>query len=562
MSTQDGQTTHRTSELKPKGGLQGLRHAKHDLLAGFQVALLALSFSLGIAQASGVAPVAGLVTIVTMGFAASILALTTNRGPYLTICGAAAGLTTIIAGTIEHFSGPGWDPTRAFGTLCALGCLSGLIQITLAKCKLAGRIGGLFPATVIHAMLAAIGAIIIVKQLAPIMGLSTHGHTFWEMIYLLPEEIQESQKIILVLSLICLALVFALDTKRAQSILPVPAVITIVVLGSAAGFLLHIHGAHLVSIPTFHPQRWFAVPDFANLGRDPAGSLSLLAQLTLVGTIEAVATGKAIDGKDVYGRKTSADALTLGIGLANTFGAFLGAIPGIPGGVKSGANAQAGARTQWSAFFCAAFMLVFMAFGRPVVNLIPKAVLATVLIYIGWRLCKPAVWQHAAYIGREQLIVFATTFFTTISTDLLVGIGVGILSELVVTAYFVKKYAEPDALVFATLVGFWRNPVEKIDFQPEAGMFHIHLAKHVTAFNHRYLTEALAQAPKEATAVKMHFRKVTLVDHTAAVELRAFAEEVRESGRDVYGYERAMDIHLKRISLDPTALRVRPTVTP
>ncbi len=491
---------------KPKEGLAGLKHWKDDLKSGLQVSLLALSFSLGIAQASGVAPVVGLVTVVTMGFAASIMALAGRKGPYLTVCGAAAGLTTIVAGAMAHYSGPGWDASRAFPTLCALGCLSGLIQIVVAKTRLAAKIGGFFPATVIDAMLAAIGAIIIVKQLAIVMGVPAHGHEFWEMLAAVPEEARHANPSVFALSLGCLVLIFfVLDTKRAQKLLPVPAIITIVALGTLVGYyILHLESQQLVQIPSFNPRNWLVMPDFANLARNPSGSTMLLLQLTLVGTIEGVATAKAIDGKDTSARRTDPDSLTFGVGIANFLGSFLGAIPGIPGGVKSGANVQAGARTQWSALFCAVFMLIFMMVGRPVVNLIPKLVLAAVLISIGWKMCEPALWQHIASIGREQLLVFAVTFFVTISTDLLVGIGTGIVVELLVTGYFVKKYAEPGARFVPTIIGLWKNPVVETDFQREGLVWHIHLQGRVTAFNHRYLSEALSRAPIQAAIVKLH----------------------------------------------------------
>ena len=119
----------------------------------------------------------------------------------------------------------------------------------------------------------------------------------------------------------------------------------------------------------------------------------------------------------------------------------VGGLTIIPGIVKSTANIMGGGRTQWANFFNACFLLTLLIFGRDLINMVPKAVLAAILVFIGFKLCRPKVWVKVAQIGTEQLLVFTVTVLVTVSTDLLIGIVAGIAMELVIRMWYLGLWS-------------------------------------------------------------------------------------------------------------------------
>ena len=158
----------------------------------------------------------------------------------------------------------------------------------------------------------------------------------------------------------------------------------------------------------------------------------LVVTLVLIDGTESLATIAAVDKLDPYRRRSDPDRTLLAMGVSNMCSSVLGGLTIIPGIVKSTANIMGGGRTQWANFYNACFLLTFLLFGRDLINMVPMAVLAAILVFIGFKLCRPKVWLKVAQIGTEQLLVFAVTVLVTVTTDLLIGIVAGIAMELVI----------------------------------------------------------------------------------------------------------------------------------
>ncbi len=222
---------------------------------------------------------------------------------------------------------------------------------------------------------------------------------------------------------------------------------------------------------------------------------------------------------------------------------------------------MAGGRTQWANFYNACFLLTFLLLGRDLINMVPKAVLAAILVFIGYKLCRPAVWLKIARVGTEQLVVFTLTVFVTVTTDLLIGILTGVGVELLLNLWYVglwhtlrngSEFAKPNFAV--RFVSLFRNPVSQREF--DDATYHLYLDGPLVCFNLFHVIRELGQLPHDTQAVYLHLSsRVPLVDHTTGQSLRHFLEEF--SGQDqsprlvIEGWD-----HMRPLSKHETSTRI------
>src|SRR5579872_6838148 len=206
MQTRQGNLQEPLVTEKPQNGLAGLKHWRSDILAGLLVSLVSLPFSLGIAIASGAPPVAGLVSAIIAGLVYPFLG-----GSYVTISGPAAGLAPVLFVAMTEL-GRG-DREVGYPLLLGVICMAGCVQIILSRLKVA-RFSAWFSPTVVEGMLASIGLLIIVKQIPNLIGQRFEAHDFWEILAELPAQLVNTQPIVLLVGLMCLALTIVLTVAR------------------------------------------------------------------------------------------------------------------------------------------------------------------------------------------------------------------------------------------------------------------------------------------------------------------------------------------------------------
>src|SRR3954447_16055487 len=196
------------STEKPRNGLAGLKHWRHDLAAGLVVSLSSLPFSLGIAVASGAPPICGLISAIIAGLVLPFLG-----GSYVTVSGPAAGLAPVLFASMLLL-GRG---NQAVGYPLLLGaiCLTGLVQVVLAKLKMA-RFAAVFPASVVEGMLAAIGLLILAKQLPLLVGHHFESHEFWGILAEAPRQMLTMDRGVFLVGLFCLILIFVLASLKTR----------------------------------------------------------------------------------------------------------------------------------------------------------------------------------------------------------------------------------------------------------------------------------------------------------------------------------------------------------
>ncbi|MFM8578216.1 MAG: SulP family inorganic anion transporter [Planctomycetaceae bacterium] len=438
----------------PRGDSRGfLHHLKADATSGFFVFLIALPLCLGISLASGFPPVAGVFTAIVGAVITTFLS-----NSELTIKGPAAGLIVIVLGAMQSFgfdSGLPLDApanVHAYRMTLAVGCVAGLVQIAFGMLR-AGTLSEFFPTAVVHGMLAAIGFIICLKQLPVVFGQKASGEPL-EILWELPETITHLNPLITVIGLVSLAILFGFPLIKSRLrpawLRMVPAQLIVLAVAVPMGlwfdlghdhtysFLGHKYNvgeSFLVNVPG-NLAATVTTPDFSVFTSATTRTAGVwwVVMFSLVGSVESLLSAKAIDLLDPWRRKTNMNRDLLAVGVANVAAASLGGLPMISEIVRSKANIDNGARTRFADLWHGLFLLAFVALMPWAIHRIPLAALAAMLVYTGFRLASPREFINVFAIGSEQLLIFVTTIVGVLATDLLMGVGIGILVKFGVHA--------------------------------------------------------------------------------------------------------------------------------
>ncbi len=434
----------------PRGDLAGFRkYLWNDLPAGFLVFLVALPLCLGISLASGFPPIAGVLTAIV-----GACITTAISDSELTIKGPAAGLIVIVLGAMQAlgYSG-GLDAEadlQAYRMTLAVACVAGVLQVLFGLFR-AGVLGDFFPTAVVHGMLAAIGVIIMLKQLPVAVGQKAVGEPL-EILLHLPHTLAKANPAIAMIGLTSLAILFLWPYLRRLPGLGllrrVPAQLAVLLVAMPIGAALGLGRDHdyrfagasyplgpafLVNVPR-HLVAALVVPDFS-VFTSPATRVTGAVWVTMfavVGSLESLLSAKAIDMVDPWRRKTRLDRDLVAVGAANVAAASIGGLPMISEIVRSKANIDNGARTRFAELWHGLFLLAFVVCVPGLVASIPLAALAAMLVYTGSRLASPTEFISVYRIGREQLLIFASTLVGVLATDLLVGVLIGVAVKFVV----------------------------------------------------------------------------------------------------------------------------------
>lgn len=507
--------------LKPANGLAGLRHWRHDALAGLVVSLVSLPLSSGIAIASGAPPIYGIISAIIAGLVFPFVG-----GSFVTISGPAAGLAPALLAIMASLGGAGdADHVGAgYPLLLVVIAVVGVVQIVMAKLKLA-RYAAIFPASVVEGMLGAIGVLILIKALPLFFGYlePIHAHHFSEYLGEIPHWAAGADGRALTVALVSLAVMFGLVSPLGQRFAlfrTVPPHLFAVIVGAGLAAALGLEESFLIAVPA-NPLSGVQLPDFAGMLAAPelwkAALLGVLT-LTMIDGVESLATAQAIDRIDPFKRRSEPNRLLAAMGLSNLISSLLGGLTVIPGGVKSKTNIEAGGRTLWANFMNACCLLMFLFVAPALVSLIPKATLGAVLVYTGWKMMHPRIARHLAHIGSQQLALYTVTLIVTLFTDLLVGVLVGTaLKLLLLTSYARRAGSEgtPRGLL-ATMGDLFRDPVVAESGTGEQRRYTV--GRPLVCFNAYKLMERL-DASQEAGTVEDVTIEITptvrVVDHTA-----------------------------------------------
>jgi MFS superfamily sulfate permease-like transporter len=422
----------------PSSGIKGLKENwRNDLSAALSVSLVALPLALGIAVASGVSPMAGILSAIIGGVVTTFF-----RGGHLAINGPAAGLIAVILGGLVALDGN-------INYVLAAIVVSGGIQTILGFLKM-GRFAKLLPSSVLHGILAAIGVIIFAKQAHYALGTSSNADTTIGTLLDIAYKLPELNPFVFLIALSgILILVFYKNIKyKFIRIIPAPMWVLLLALPIVFGFdFFNEHSIGflgnsykvgpelLIDIPK-NPLDSIMHPDFGKIGTFPFW-LTVLS-ITMIASVETLASARAVDKLDPYKRTTNLNKDLVGVGLSTMVSGALGGLPIITVIVRSTVNVNSNAKTKWSNLYHGIFLILFVLILAPILRSVPLAALAAILVHTGFKLASPKVFKHAYDQGVEQLLFLSATLIITLFTDLLYGIIGGILVTLVLQILLAK----------------------------------------------------------------------------------------------------------------------------
>ncbi|OJX54069.1 MAG: hypothetical protein BGO88_10445 [Flavobacterium sp. 38-13] len=462
---------------------------KSDFASGLVVFLVALPLCLGIALASGAPPLSGIIAGIVGGIVVGFLSRS-----HISVSGPAAGLTAIVLTAITDLG--------AFNIFLTAGLIAGLLQLILGFIK-AGSISNYFPTNVIEGMLAGIGVIIILKQIPHAVGYDSDfegDETFVEKgggnaLESLMDSLGHLQLGAILITLISLTILISWDKfsflKRMKL---VPGALVAVIVGvvlneifTASGSSLAISKEHLVSLPV--PQSFddfkniIVTPDFAGFMNPKVWVVG--ATIAIVASIETLLCIEASDRMDTQKRYTDTNVELKAQGIGNMLSSFLGGLPMTSVVVRSSANANAGAKSKMSTIIHGVLLLISVLSIPVLLNKIPLATLAAVLLMVGYKLAKPTVLMHFWHKGKYQFVPFIITLLGVVFLDLLKGVALGIAISVV----FILR---------GNLKRAYRFRKEKFE---DGDVIRIDLAQEVSFLNKAAIKTTLAEIPENSKVV-------------------------------------------------------------
>ncbi|MFN8281485.1 MAG: SulP family inorganic anion transporter [Saprospiraceae bacterium] len=407
----------------------------NDLRAGLSVFLVALPLCLGIALASGAPLYSGLLSGIIGGLMVSLIS-----GSQLAVSGPAAGLSTVVASSMILLGD--------FRIFLVAVMIAGFFQIILGLLKL-GSIANYFPSSVIKGMLAAIGIILISKQIpialgydqpdfwtSGFLGLLTDDN-FFGNIENFNRHITRGAIFISFISILVL-IIFQRSSSGKWKIIPSPLLVVIIgiianILFSNAASGFSLKHTQLVSIPS-NVFSEIKFPSFENL----FSSVEIWKEGLIIGllaSLETLLCIEAIDKLDHHNRITPVNRELIAQGIGNMTCGLLGAIPLTAVVVRGAANVDAGANTKMSSFTHGIFILLSVMFFPFVLNMIPYAALSAILMITGYNLTKPKLYINMLSLGWKQFLPFVITIIVILATDLLIGVSIGLL----ISVYYIIR---------------------------------------------------------------------------------------------------------------------------
>ncbi|NRT12558.1 SulP family inorganic anion transporter [Flavobacterium sp. 14A] len=462
---------------------------KSDFASGLVVFLVALPLCLGIALASGAPLFSGIISGVIGGIVVGYLSKS-----HLSVSGPAAGLTAIILTAITDFG--------AFDIFLTAVLIAGFIQLALGFIK-AGSISNYFPTNVIEGMLAGIGIIIILKQLPHAFGydadfegdqsfVQSNGDNSFSSLFEVFNHVQLGAIIITVASLIILISWDKVPFLKRLKLVPgaliaVASGILINQFFISTGSDLAISKEHLVTLPvptSFEELKGIIVtPNFSGFTNPKVWLVGLT--IAIVASIETLLCIEASDRMDEQKRYTDTNVELKAQGIGNILSALLGGLPMTSVVVRTSANNAAGAKSKMSSIIHGVLLLISVLAIPVILNMIPLATLATILILVGYKLAKPATFKHFWEKGKYQFIPFIATLVAVVTTDLLKGVALGIVISII----FILKGNLKRAYSF------------KKEEYVDGDIIHIDLAQEVSFLNKAAIKSTLSEIPENSKVI-------------------------------------------------------------
>lgn len=490
--------------------MQVIKNLKRDFPSGLAVFLVALPLCLGIALASGAPLLSGLVSGVIGGIVVGLIS-----SSHTSVSGPAAGLAAIVLASITKLGG--------FEVFSAALLLAGVIQAIAGFLK-TGIIANYIPSNVIKGLLAAIGILLILKQIPHALGYDTNhedifaftqpnGENTFSHLFLSYQHLTPGAIIISITSIVIIVLWEKTSLKKLKYL---PSSLFVVVIGILINELFrilfpafYVSDHHLVSIPPVTIQELFnfKLPTWAAFSDYNVWMVALT--LAIVASLETLLNLEAVDSIDPHKRESPPNKELVAQGIGNILAGIFGGLPVTSVIVRGSVNITSGAQSKLSSILHGVFLFVSILALSSFLNLIPLASLAAILIMIGYKLANAKLFKEMYYKGWKQLIPFAATIISIVLTDLLIGILIG----LTVSIFYLLKSNYKNPFVLEKVASYNDETVR------------IELPNQVSFLNKAVIKKTLLDIPMN-TKVIIDARYANFIDNDVLEILKDFKEVI------------------------------------
>ncbi|MFV0237716.1 MAG: SulP family inorganic anion transporter [Flavobacteriales bacterium] len=517
---------------------KGITFFKNNLLqnffAGFVVSLVALPLGLGLATASGLDPIAGVIASVIGGVTVSILG-----GSYLTITGAGNSLVPVVLAAIVTLS----SGNELLGKALLFDAIvvSGFLIFILGVFRL-GKLSSFFPSAAIQGLLAALGIIILGKQFHVMLGNmeKIEGNTL-EIIAQVPYSIMkiefgEANFYAMLIGCASLLIMFFHTKIKNRYLHSIPAPMMVLILAVMIGYFFKYstvpspfenQGNYLIQIPN-NVILDYKLPNFQETFKTPElffswDFISVVLSLTLITSIESMLSISAVEKLDPMRRKSNVNKDLKALGGATILSGLVGGLNVVTVIARSSVAVQNGATTRLANFFHALILVAFILFLTPQLNMIFMSSLAAILVYTGYKLALPSIFVEKLKSGLDQFVIFIVTIIVTLTIGLIEGIVIGMLTTILFHFFLSKN----SYLMLQSLF----NP-NTLMYQEEDGKYYIFVKGFSNFLNFYKLKNKLDIIPVDSHVI-LDFSSTNFVDVTAREQLNQYAEIFLRAGGNI-----------------------------
>ena len=495
---------------------------KGDAFGGLTAAVIALPMALAFGIASGAGAAAGLWGAVIIGLVASLFG-----GTPTLISEPTGPMTVVFTSVIISFTATADSPEQALAMAFTVGVLAGVFQILFGVCRL-GRYVTMMPYTVISGFMSGIGIILVLLQLGPFLGQSTPKGGVMGTLVQLPDLVQGTQPLELLLAVITLAILW-LTPSSVKKVCP-PQLLALVV-GTLLALSL-FSAADLRTIPEFSAAfPTFQMPTFSG------GQLRLMvidaAVLGMLGCIDALLTSVVADS--LTRTEHDSNKELIGQGLANVVSGLFGAMPGAGATMGTVVNIQSGGRTALSGIVRAMVLMLVVLLAAPLASKIPLAVLAGIAVKVGIDIIDWEFLKRAHHLSLKAAVITYGVIVLTVLVDLIAAVGIGVFVANVLTIDRMSTLQSRKVKTISTA----DDDVELSDEEQQlldraSGMVLLFQLAGPMIFG---VAKAIARehnAIGNCQAVVFDLSEVSHLGVTAAIALENAVKEAMEVGRDVF----------------------------
>ena len=493
-----------------------------DLYGGVTAAVVALPLALAFGVASGAGPIAGLWGAILVGFFAALFGGTPSQ-----VSGPTGPITIVMAVIITDYA---HDLRLAFTVVM----LAGAIQILFGVLKL-GRYIAYVPFSVVSGFMSGIGLIIIIIQLAPMIGFDTSKDGVVTALADFPDLVTDPVFHALALGLLALAIsVFLPHRFRAYA----PPALVALIMGTLAAVFLLDGAPVLGDIPSGLPEAQIPKITSGELG----GMLGSALILAILGSIDSLLTSLVAD--NVTRTHHNSDRELVGQGIGNMFAGFFGAIPGAGATMRTMINVRAGGRTSISGVLHALVLLALVLGLGPLAEDIPSAVLAGILLKVGWDIIDWGYLRRVRRAPRDETLVMLTVLVLTVFVDLITAVGVGVIMASLIAARKLswqqlaqlRLYPQQDSEAVSDTGGadhaLTRAEQDLLE-SANGDVLLLHLNGPFTYGSAKGMVQLLTGTGDGYKSVVFDFSEVPLIDGSIAMAVEELLHQAREAGRTV-----------------------------